>query len=84
MDTCGIIFNDWFICGESDMSLECLRPMGHHDPHLILRKDGTYFAIQGDWECNCESCQSDNPDDWCEIFWEVSEEEAQRLLVTKV
>lgn len=82
MSMCGIVFRDWLICGHSDTSLECLRPMGHDDPHLICREDGTYIAVQGDWDCNCVSCQSENADDWCEIFWEVSEKEAQRLLTT--
>jgi hypothetical protein len=80
MDTCGILTHYRDMIGGSKNPCECLRPRNHDDPHLIQRDDGTYVAYRTDWECDCSMCQSDNPDDWCEIYWKVSEEEAKKLI----
>lgn len=79
-ETCGVLTSDIHITGGSAEPLECLRPRHQFGQHLIRRDDGGYVAYETDWTCGCEMCQSDERDDWCEIYRDVSDEEAKYLL----
>ncbi len=85
MCTCGILTHDIQIIGwsEGETYRECLRPTGHSGPHLIRREDDTFIAYETDWLCDCAGCQSDDPCNWCEIYWEVSPEMAELFIREK-
>lgn len=81
-DTCGIIATDFFITG-GRVSCECPRPYGHAGPHLILYADGSGVIYEMDLFCRCKTCRtSDNPDDWCQMYREVTLVEVELLLGT--
>lgn len=77
-EKCNVICLDRKVSGDSDEG--CLRPKGHGDPHLARHSDGRYIVFQTDWECGCECCRGDTPDLWCEVYREVSPEEAEHLI----
>jgi len=58
----------------------CIRKEGHLDEHLFRKPDGTYISWKDDWECNCEDCMSEDPCDWCVVWWEIDEGVANILL----
>jgi len=63
-----------------DWWLECLRPQGHEGPHLVLRHSGEYISWEHDKECVCQDCLSEDPNDWCMVYGEVSNQEAELLI----
>lgn len=87
MDICGIMTHAADIVGYG-APCECLRPVNHKGPHLICRANdsqdsGQHIAWQSD-PCPpgrfCDGCDSDDPNDWCDVYWEVGCEEAQKLI----
>jgi len=85
MCTCGVLTHDIQIIGYSggEIYRECLRPEGHSGPHLIRRENGVFVAYETDWSCECSSCQSGDPFDWCEIYFEVSPQKAMIFIREK-
>lgn len=80
---CDYLTNRSDITGSLDEYLECLRQDYHAGPHLIQRGDGTYVAFNNDDECGCECCQHEDPENWCQVYWEVGENEAREFLNTR-
>jgi hypothetical protein len=78
-EVCGILTWDPHITRFSEVPLGCLRPEGHRGPHLIQLHDRSYVAYETDLLCDCYGCRSDNPDEWCEIFWTVTAKKARKL-----
>jgi hypothetical protein len=55
--------------------LECLRPDGHDEEHLVRLSDGRYIVWEHDGDCDCgeEDCQ--------DFVWsEVPDKEAGKLI----
>ncbi len=77
-DKCGILIcsRPEIVCHSDEMG-ECLRPCAHGGPHLIYVAQYKRYRI---WECDCEDCRSENSDDWCLVYGDVSEAEAKKLL----
>jgi hypothetical protein len=46
----------------------CLLPNGHHEPHEFIADNGHRIAWETDMDCDCEDCQSDEPDNWCIVY----------------
>ena len=38
---------------------------GHFCDHEFIATDGRRYAWGDALDCDCEDCQSDEPDDWC-------------------
>ncbi len=76
MCICGHTFRTNFM----DASIECLRPDGHRGEHMGKDTEDKYIAWWTDLACECEGCQSDDPEDWCEIYLTPHRRGAQRLL----
>jgi len=80
MAQCGIVTTRQDIT-QSDHAKECLRPARHLGPHLIFTRHG--YVVWRNELCppgTCEDCESEDPADWCGTYWEVSDQEARRLL----
>lgn len=68
--------NDFYV-GEPRSSCECVLPCSHSPaPHVFRLSDGRHIAWQDDYECNC--CEPGDPDR-CFVYWEISEENVQKL-----
>ena len=65
---------------DDDVPSPCLLRAGHKAAHLIQKPDGDYVSWEDDCECMCQNCESDNPELWCVTLWDVSEEEAEKIL----
>jgi len=81
MKSCGVLSNDIGIVGGSEWR-GCVRKAGHDGPHLIQREGGAYVAYETNLLCNCKNCRGGKPDSGCEIYKEVTEPEALRLMST--
>lgn len=81
MAQCGITTSRRDITQSDDDAKACLRPEHHLGPHLIFTREG-YVAWKYD-PCRlgtCPDCDSEDSTDQCCICWEVSDEEAGRLM----
>lgn len=63
----------------------CFRKEGHNGPHLIKRLQsagGTFVLWQRSLckDVECYSLRSKNPNDWCIVYKEISEEEANKYI----
>ncbi len=70
------IVGDW----DGKYLAECILLSHHSGHHVIKTPEGKYFAWEDDSGCNCEDCQTDEPDKWCYIYWELSQEEIKAIL----
>jgi hypothetical protein len=82
---CGIIANHFMVTGTTDKrgGCECLRPRGHQGEHAVKGYDGRFWAFWTDLTCDCEDCQSDEPNDWCQSFAEIGQRETGELMMSK-
>ena len=62
---CGILFSQRSVVEPSG---ECILPDRHEGPH----DTGTH-CWHTDMECDCEDCMSDEPDNWCVVYWEKNQ-----------
>ena len=60
---------------DEEVHKQCLRPEGHEGPHLIIDHFGQYVAWEYDKQCQCEDCRSEDPHDWCLVFWRLNHED---------
>ena len=60
--TCGVMFPQRSVVEPKG---ECVLPDHHSGPH----DTGTYLW-ETDMKCDCHDCLSDEPDNWCVIYWE--------------
>ena len=82
-EKCLIICSRPDVVSYADEFCECLRPKGHHGPHLVhVRCQDRFVAWETDLTCNCGECQSEDTDDWCILYDEVSEEDARKLIAS--
>jgi hypothetical protein len=69
MSDCGILFPghnlDRKIVGVNEA---CPLPVGHDGPH----RAGLYLW-HTDLDCDCADCRSDEPADWCVVYWKDTE-----------
>ena len=73
-DTCSILFPAR--CGVQAEDVNgCVLPSGHTCPHEFIATNGRRYSWENDYDCDCEDCQSDEPDNWCLIYWEESKSE---------
>lgn len=70
---CGVLFPKRDAVSPEDTE-GCILPNGHMSPHKFLTAGGRVFRWATDLSCDCESCMSDEPDDWCIDYWEASDE----------
>ncbi len=69
--------------GQVNKLCECLRPRGHEGPHLILNRNDQYILwIYDDTGCDCEGCTSEDPNDWCIDYGNISNSLAEELIFT--
>lgn len=83
METCGILTYNPQIVGYGGVlpnSVECLRPRGHAGEHLYCDYKERYIATCLDLLCDSEWCHSEDMNDWCEMYREVTRSECERLL----
>jgi hypothetical protein len=76
---------EWLVTGmmPHEGGCECLREIGHHGEHATKGHDGLFWAFYKDLRCDCKSCQSDNPEDWCEAYIEITQREMGELMMDK-
>ena len=70
-DRCAILFPKRGISPEDTEG--CTLPRGHFGPHSFVTSGFRVINWEVDFDCDCESCESDEPDDWCIVYWEESE-----------
>jgi hypothetical protein len=78
MNTCGIITSHNAIAGYSSypkLLCECARPHNHLGEHAVVGRSGRLWAFWTDVTCDCPSCQSLDPSDWCELVVEITSDE---------
>ncbi len=78
METCGILTTSKDVFGEI-AKCECVRPWNHVGEHAVRAKDNRLWAFWTDITCDCEACQSSEPEDWCEFYTEITPEEMKQL-----
>ncbi len=61
----------------------CLLPDRHDGLHLFKNPAGIYYVWGTDYECDCEDCMSDEPDNWCLVFGDVEKDTAEERLATE-
>jgi len=54
----------------------CMLQSGHKGPHQFVVGDGRAVNWKVDESCDCDGCQSSEPDDWCIEWWEQRRKEA--------
>lgn len=50
----------------------CVLPNGHHGPHEFVASNGIRYFWETDMDCDCEECLSDEPDNWCIVYWAIT------------
>ena len=58
----------------------CICKENHKGPHLFKYTEGVYVTWEYDDGCVCDSCLSEDSDDWCYVYSKLNESEAQEVL----
>ncbi len=69
MNRCGKIFTRHCVAEPED-EFGCTKEAGHEGPCRFL-SDGNIYEWEVDMGCGCESCMSEDPHDWCTVYWRV-------------
>lgn len=65
---CGTLFSDEPF-GPKDRH-GCHLPLGHSGPHEFVALGGAKYHWETDWDCDCDSCRSDDGD-MCFVYWQA-------------
>lgn len=68
---CGVLFTARSSVEPDDVS-GCRLNRGHDGPHEFVSPDSSVFQWETDEDCDCADCNSDEPDDWCMVYWKVN------------
>lgn len=68
MGKCGKLFPRHAVVDPED-DLGCLLNSGHSGPCYFIDQDSKSWMWEVDMGCDCESCESEDPHDWCVVYW---------------
>lgn len=66
MSQCGTLFPSRDAVSPKDQH-GCVLERSHFGPHEFVC-GSLRVTWETDMQCNCEDCQSEEPDDWCIVF----------------
>lgn len=82
-NTCGILPPRNDITKHASGPFPCLRPLPHLGSHVCFVEEyGIYVAWEPDWECDCDDCQSDDVNDHCVLFGDISKPWAVKMIAS--